>query len=182
MECLTEREPGHTPGLMNVDTLLRGLQETAAATALREDASLFPWIEAVHVLALSVVVGSVAIIELRLLGVAGLKRPVSRVLEDLLPCAWVSFAVAVLTGFALFASNALTYAHNSFFLGKLALLLGVGLNALFFHAAVERSIQRWDTASRTPLPARLSGLVSLAGWLGVVTCGRWVGFTLVPIP
>src|SRR5690349_1817946 len=124
---------------MNVESLLRGLQDTAAATALREDASLFPWIEAVHVLGLSVVVGSVAIIELRLIGLAGLKRPVSRVLADLLPCAWSGFAVAVLSGFALFASNAVTYAHNAYFLGKLVLLIGVGLNALFFHAAVERS-------------------------------------------
>jgi hypothetical protein len=167
---------------MDVDTLLRGLQETAAATALREDAALFPWVESVHVLALSVVVGCVAIIELRLIGLAGLSRPVSRVLRDLLPCTWSAFAVALLSGFALFASNAITYAHNAFFLGKVALLIGVGLNAFFFHATVERSIQRWDTAARTPLPARLSGLLSLAGWLGVVACGRWVGFTLIPIP
>lgn len=167
--------------LSDIDSLLRALQETSAATSLREDASLFPWIEAVHVLALSVVIGSVAIIELRLLGLAGLKRPVTRVLADLLPCAWVSFAVALSTGFALFASNAITYAHNAYFLGKVALLIGVGLNALFFHAAVERSIQRWDTAARTPLPARVSGLLSLAGWLGVVLCGRWVGFTLIPV-
>jgi Ca2+/Na+ antiporter len=167
---------------MILDTLLRALQETSAATALREDANLFPWVEAVHVLALSVVVGSVAIIELRLIGLAGLARPVSRVLGDLLPCAWYAFGVAVLSGFALFASNAITYAHNAYFLSKLVLLTGVGLNALFFHVAVERSIQRWDTAARTPLPARLSGLISLAGWLGVVACGRWIGFTLVPVP
>ena len=167
--------------LSDLDSLLRALQDTEAATALREDASLFPWIESVHVLALSVVLGSVAIIELRLLGLAGRKRTVSRVLADLLPCAWISFAVALVSGFALFASNAITYAHNTYFLSKLALLVGVGLNALFFHAAVERSIQRWDTAAQTPLPARLSGLVSLAGWLGVVACGRWVGFTLIPV-
>ncbi len=167
---------------MDIDTLLRALQDTAAATALREDSVLFPWVEAVHVLALSVVVGSVAIIELRLIGLAGLDRPVTRVLRDLLPCTWYAFALAVLSGFALFASNAITYAHNTYFLCKLVLLLGVGLNAAFFHSTVERSIARWDTEARTPLPARLSGLVSLAGWLGVVACGRWIGFTLIPIP
>jgi hypothetical protein len=167
---------------MDVDTVLRALQETATATSLREDAVLFPWIEAVHVLGLSVVLGSVAIIELRLIGLAGLERPVTRVLRDLLPWTWSAFAVAVVSGFALFASNAITYAHNSYFLSKLVLLLGVGLNAAFFHATVERSIGRWDTAARTPLPARLSGLLSLAGWLGIVACGRWVGFTLIPIP
>lgn len=167
---------------MDIDSILRGLQDTSAATALREHATLFPWLEAVHVLALSLVVGSVAIIELRLIGLAGLNRPVSRVLADLLPWAWLGFGVAVVSGFGLFASNAITYAHNAYFLSKVVLLVLVGLNALFFHTAVERSIQRWDTSARTPLPARLSGFVSLAGWLGVVACGRWVGFTLVPVP
>src|SRR3954464_13329302 len=159
---------------MDVEALLRALQDSAAATTLREDASLFPWVEAVHVLALSIVIGCVAIIELRLIGLAGLGRPVSRVLKDLLPYTWSAFGVAVLSGFALFASNAITYAHNAYFLSKLGLLIGVGLNVFFFHTAGERPIQRWDTAARTPLPARLSGLLSLAGCLGIVACGRWV--------
>jgi hypothetical protein len=167
---------------VNLDNLLHGLRETAFATAIRENASLFPWIESVHVLAVTIVIGTIGIIELRLIGLSSLNRPVSRVLRDTLPCTWAAFAVALVSGFLLFASNAPTYAHNTFFLSKLVLLFLAGLNAFGFHAVVERSIARWDSASRTPLPARLSGVFSVVMWIGIVICGRWVGFTLVPTP
>ena len=168
--------------MVTVDELLHSLKETGFATAIRENGSLFPWLESVHVLGVTVLIGCIGLLELRLIGVASLHRPVSRVLKDVLPVTWVAFAVSVISGFLLFASNAPTYATNTFFLGKVVLLAGAGLNAFGFHAFVERSIAKWDTAARTPIPARLSGIFSLVMWLGIVVCGRWVGFTLVPIP
>jgi len=168
--------------LVTVDELLHSLKETGFATAIRENGSLFPWLESVHVLGVTVLIGCIGLLELRLIGVVSLNRPVSRVLKDVLPVTWVAFALSVISGFFLFASNAPTYATNTFFLGKVVLLAGAGLNAFGFHAFVERSIAKWDTAARTPIPARLSGIFSLVMWLGIVVCGRWVGFTLVPIP
>jgi hypothetical protein len=167
---------------VTVDSLLHWLRETSFATSIRENASLFPWIESVHVLAVTIVIGTIGIIELRLIGLTSVNRPVSRVLRDTLPCTWTAFAVAVVSGFLLFASNAPTYAHNTFFLTKVVLLFLAGLNALGFHSLIERSIANWDTAARTPLPARLSGVFSVVMWIGIVICGRWVGFTLVPTP
>ena len=167
---------------MSIDDVLHQLKDTEFATAIRENGSLFPWIESVHVLGVTVVIGTVGLIELRLIGLSSLNRPVSRVLRDTLPVTWSAFVVSVISGFLLFASNAPTYAYNTFFLSKAALLLLVGLNALGFHAFVERSIARWDSAARTPIPARLSGVFSLVMWIGIVICGRWVGFTLVPTP
>lgn len=168
--------------MVNIDSWLHRLKDTGFATAIRENGSLFPWIESVHVLGVTLVIGTVGIIELRLIGVASLNRSVSRVLKDVLPITWSAFAVSAISGFLLFASNAPTYAYNTFFLTKAALLFLAGLNALGFHTFVERSITRWDSAARTPIPARLSGAFSLVMWIGVVICGRWVGFTLVPMP
>jgi len=168
--------------LVTLDELLHGLKDTGFATAIRENGSLFPWLESIHVLGVTVLIGCIGLLELRLIGVASLNRPVTRVLKDVLPITWAAFAVSVLSGFFLFASNAPTYAANAFFLGKVVLLAGAGLNAFGFHAFVERSIAKWDSAARTPIPARLSGVFSLVMWLGIVVCGRWVGFTLVPTP
>jgi hypothetical protein len=168
--------------LSKLDALLHWLKETGFATAIRENGSLFPWLEAVHVLAVTILIGSIGMLELRLLGLTSLNRSVSRVLKDVLPITWSAFAASVLSGFLLFASNAPTYATNTFFLSKLVLLAAAGLNAFGFHAFVERSIASWDSAARTPVPARLSGVFSLVMWVGIVVCGRWVGFTLVPTP
>jgi len=168
--------------LSKLDELLHWLKETGFATAIRENGSWFPWIEAIHVLAVTIVIGSIGLLELRLIGLTSLNRSVSRVLKDVLPITWSAFAASVVSGFLLFASNAPTYAANTFFLSKLVLLAAAGLNAFGFHAFVERSIARWDSAARTPIPARLSGVLSLVMWVGIVVCGRWVGFTLVPTP
>jgi hypothetical protein len=168
--------------LIKVDELLHWLKETGFATAIRENGTLFPWIESVHVLSVTVLIGTIGLLELRLIGLTWLNRSVSRVLKDVLPITWSAFAASVLSGFLLFASNAPTYATNTFFLAKLALLAAAGLNAFGFHAFVERSIAKWDSAARTPIPARVSGIFSLLMWVGIVVCGRWVGFTLVPMP
>ena len=61
---------------MDLDTLLRAIEATSIATEIREGESSFPFLECVHVLAVTLVVGSVSIVDLRLLGWASLERAV----------------------------------------------------------------------------------------------------------
>jgi uncharacterized membrane protein len=167
---------------MELDVLLKSLEATPIATIIAENESLFPWIESLHVFAITLVIGSIAIVDLRLMGLASLDRAVTRLARDVLPCTWAAFAAAVITGSLLFSSKAVDYAHNSFFQGKMVLLVLAGINMLIFHFFVSRDIERWATPPHpTPLPAKIAGAVSLLFWIGVVACGRWVGFTLHPI-
>jgi len=166
---------------MGLDGSLHWLYATGIAAEIRENDNLFPWIESVHVLAITLVVGSIAIVDLRLLGLASLDRPVPRLAEEVLRCTWIAFAVAAVSGGLLFASNAVSYAHNFYFLAKLVFLLLAGLNMALFHLFIGRDIHRWGTHPHPiPLRAKLAGMGSLAFWIGVVACGRWVGFTLKP--
>ncbi|MBV8853859.1 MAG: hypothetical protein JOY91_10685, partial [Sinobacteraceae bacterium] len=87
-----------------LDTAWQALQDTRIAIAIREGESLFPWIECVHVLALTLVIGSIAIVDLRLLGWASRQRGVAQVTADVLPLTWTAFGFAVLSGGLLFAS------------------------------------------------------------------------------
>ena len=167
---------------MQVDALLKWLEQTSIATTISENESLFPWTESIHVLAIVLVVGSIVIVDLRLLGLASRDRAVTRLTKDVLPCTWVAFLVAACTGALLFASKAVTYGHNFFFLGKMVLLLLAGTNMAIFHLMVGRDVERWGaTPHTTPLPAKIAGAVSLCLWIAVVTFGRWIGFTLHPI-
>ncbi len=165
---------------MDLDTLLRAIEATAIATELREGESWFPWIEAIHVLAITLVVGSISIVDLRLLGWTSLDRAVGRVTATVLPCTWTAFAVAAISGALLFSSNAMTYAHNSWFLAKFVFLGLAGVNMLIFQFGVNGSVDNWGSAATPPGAARIAGALSLLFWIGVVTCGRWVGFTLQP--
>lgn len=161
-----------------LDSVLQSLQDTRVATAISEGDALFPWIECVHVLALTLVIGSIAIVDLRLLGLRSRGRSVIETTAEALPITWTAFSIAVITGGLMFSSNAVAYAHNGFFQAKMALIGFAGLNMMVYHSFVARGAASWHTVSSTPLRARLVGGISLALWIAVAACGRWVGFTI----
>ncbi len=164
---------------MPVVRWLEWLYATDWAGAIRENEYAFPWIECVHVLAITLVVGSISVVDLRLLGLASRERPVRQVLRDVLPITWTAFGLAVCSGFLLFASNAPAYARNPFLLLKFGLLLLAGLNMALFHGWAHRSLLQWETSPLPPLRAKLAGAVSLLVWVSVVAAGRWIGFTML---
>jgi hypothetical protein len=80
---------------MDFDQFLNRLQDTPIAIAIREHEILFPWIESFHVLAIVLVVGTISIVDLRLLGLASRNRAVTILMRETLPCTWAAFVVAV---------------------------------------------------------------------------------------
>ena len=163
---------------MDVQALLQWLYDSPVGTAIRENGTLFPWIESVHVLSITLVVGSIFIVDLRLLGIASKSRAVSRLTGEVLPLTWTMFVLAAITGGLLFSSNAVKYAHNIFFLAKMSLLVVAFLNMVVFHVITSRGIEHWDESPHPPTKARLAGAVSMALWIAVIVCGRWIGFTM----
>jgi hypothetical protein len=161
--------------------ILQYLYDTSLATAMREGASLFPWIESIHVLAITLVVGTIAIVDLRLIGFSAHRRSANRLIRDMLPFTWGAFAVAVVTGTLMFISNAPSYWANTEFRVKLCLVVLAGLNMAFFHLTSYRKIGQWDEAPRPPVLARAAGVTSLVLWILVIVFGRWIGFTLAPV-
>jgi hypothetical protein len=132
-----------------------------------------------HVLAITTVVGSVAAIDLRLLGIKALNISVRRYCEEILPITWVAFALAVTTGSLLFISSPLRYVMNVSFQMKMALMVAAGINMLIFHRLTWQTIERWDAAPALPSPAaRIAGGLSLLLWAMIIFFGRHVGFTL----
>lgn len=159
-----------------VRTMLQALQDSAIATAIAESGWLYPTIETVHVLALALVVGSIAMLDLRLIGAAHRGRTVTRLATEVLPFTWVSFGIAAASGFLLFSSAAVRLFDNTPLRIKMALLVLAGLNMALFHVFTWRSVHRWDTDASPPVAAKVAGGVSLCLWVGVVFFGRWIGF------
>ncbi len=158
--------------------LISYFEDSALADNIRENDLLFPLIESVHVLSICLVVGSILVVDLRLLGLASINRPVSRVANGILPLTWGAFAVAVASGSLLFISNATKYLENGYFVAKILLICAAGLNMAIFHAISARDLPKWENEKKLPLSARLAGGLSILLWVSVVTCGRWIGFTM----
>lgn len=161
-----------------LEAFCQWLYDTPLADTIRSNAYAFPWLESVHVLAITLVLGSIAVADLRLLGLASVKRPVTQLLQDVLPVTWVAFVVAAITGLAMFSSNAVQYLHNVPFQLKMLVMLLAGINMVVFQFLTFRSVGTWDGAVRPPTSARLAGAFSLVAWIGIVAFGRWIGFTI----
>ena len=164
---------------MTLTDILTALQQTPFATAIVEGSYLFPVIESIHVAAVVTVVGTISIVDLRLIGLAAHTRSIRQLMRQVLPLTWGAFAIALASGFLLFASKAVDYAANTPFRFKMALLLLAGVNMAVFHMTTYRSADGWDELTRTPGAAKAAGLSSLAIWVGVICFGRWIGFTLM---
>jgi hypothetical protein len=161
-----------------VHDLLLALQNTGFATSIREGDSLFPWIESIHVVAIVNVVGTISIIDMRLLGLPAHRRSVRHLMREVLPLTWGAFCVAVMTGFLLFASKAVKYAALWEFQCKMLLLIVAGLNMIFFHTVTFRNVHLWDELVETPRAAKVAGISSLCLWIAIVVLGRVIGFVL----
>jgi hypothetical protein len=152
------------------------LYSSGLGTAIRESIWVFPIIETIHVLGITLLVGTVAIFDLRLLGFAFKSESVSRMARQLLPFTWVGFAVMFVSGFLLFSAEAADSYANWAFRVKLLLLLLAGLNPLVFHFTIYRSVAAWNQRAVTPLRARLAALFSLTLWAGIICAGRAIAY------
>lgn len=153
------------------------VENTRMAAAIRTSTWLFPTVETIHVLAITLVVGSIAMFDLRLLGLAYRDRSVSELRREILPWTWTSFACAVVAGFLMFSSDATKYFEDLPFRLKMVTLLLLGVNAAIFEFGTYRGVARWDGERNTPLAAKFAGGISLVLWILVVGFGRWIGFT-----
>ena len=132
----------------------------------------FPISEAIHFVGLVILMGSVVVMDLRLLGFArGL--PV-RVIHTLLPWAWVGFTINLITGTMFFATLPTFYYPNMSLRIKVVLLLLAGLNALWFQLTVSKDIDSWPDDVDVPGQVKLIAGTSLALWIAILCFGRFI--------
>jgi hypothetical protein len=152
------------------------LYDLPLSQSLRESLYLFPALDVLHVLSLLLMVGSVAVVDLRLLGVVLREVPLSRLSAQVLPVTWIGALLTFASGVLLFLPQASKIYTNPALLAKLVLLLLAGVNIVAWHRLQARHRQAWDARVSPPWQARLAGASSLALWLAVIVSGRLIAF------
>lgn len=165
---------------MPIDALLKSIEATSFATSVRDSIWMFPIIESVHVISFTLVVGTIAVIDLRLLGLASKQRSFQRMSSDILKWTWAAFALTVATGLMMFTTNARVYYHNPFFRAKMVLLVLAGLNMAVFEFTAGRTVRTWDSSASVPRAGKAVAAVSLVLWISIIFMGRIIGFTTHP--
>ena len=161
---------------MSAGHFFEWLATTGGSIALHESLYVYPLVESTHVLTLCLFVGLAATLDLRLMGVALKRIPLSELAARLLPWMAAGFLVMLTTGLLLFYAIPVRTFHNVFFRLKLILLILAGLNAWVFHARVYRSVLAWDRDPITPRAARAAGALSLVLWASIIVAGRMIAY------
>jgi hypothetical protein len=149
------------------------LEASAWALAVRDSTWIYPLANLTHLLGLTMLVGPIAALDLRLLGVGrAIAAPdLSRLLA---PIAVIGLVLSLVSGSVLFVADAGALVSNTVFLVKMALLALGLLNAIAFRLLWQSRLRRWDV--RPPALGRLQALASVTIWLGTAASGRLIAY------
>jgi hypothetical protein len=156
-------------------TAMGAIESSALGQAMRQWLWLYPSVEIVHIAGIALLVGSILVLDLRLLGLSR-TLPVRKLAAHVLPWSAASFVLILPSGLMLFVAHAGDLIANPVFALKVCLIMAAGVNAALFHAAVFRGAAAWDVDVMPPLAARACAALSLLLWVAVIACGRLLAY------
>jgi hypothetical protein len=145
---------------------------TWAGLFIQRSTWIFPAIEAIHIVALTVLFGAILLIDLQMLGLVRRDTSAAKLARDLDPWAFSSLVLILASGVLLFSSEAMKLYNNTPFQLKMTLLI----TALVYNFTIHRWVTNSHSGRIGPLWTRLTAIISISLWLGVGLAGRAIGF------
>jgi hypothetical protein len=152
------------------------LERSSIGEAVRMTPYLYPILESLHILGITLLVGPALAVDLRLLGIGRGVLPVTIVARHLLPLSHAGFGLLAVSGAAMFTGIALAVNSSVAAPWKLGLIVIAGVKIAVFHGGVYRTVQDWDLHARPPVRAQVAALVSASSWTGVIVAGRLLAY------
>ena len=145
------------------------LTNSALGNALNNYEWAFPIIQSLHFIGFALSIGTIAIVDFRLLGLGMRRQQASELAADLNRWTCAGIAIMLTTGPLMFSTDAYAYHVNPSFRFKMVVLM----IALLFHFTLHRRAVRPDASQ---VAAKLAGAISLLLWTTVVFSGRFIAF------
>ena len=158
------------------DSLSGSFLQDSALWALQNVPGFPPIIQTVHILGIAVVMGTIVLLNLRLLGLAIPSQSIPEITGRVMPWFWIALASNVFSGAFFVFGRPLRYFNNPVFMWKLAFLLPAILLTLIFHRLSRRQPDFWQLNSSRQWTARSMALLSICLILLVCTAGRWIAY------
>lgn len=135
---------------------------------------LWPVLEITHFVGLSLLMGGLIVMDLRMAGhFRGFDPQAS---HKLLPLVFIGFGLNLVTGILFFYGDPMRYSINIGFQIKMILVVIAGLNALLYYWKVRPLMETWNAATAPPAIAKCVAYTSLTVWTGVLLCGRLIPY------
>ena len=159
---------------MDLNAVVNWMSETALSGWVTGSPWLWPGLETLHFFGLSVLIGGLVIMDLRVMGYKfGLPLGV---VYQIMPLVFAGFAINACTGFLFVMGDPHRYAVNYAFKVKMVLLLCAGLNALWFSWKISPQMKNWTEDTEGSRSIKFVGAASLILWFGVGIHGRLITF------
>lgn len=157
-------------------SIAAGPLDNYAQSFLSSFRGMAPMVQTVHILAVSSVMGSIVLIDLRVLGLALRGQRISDMVRRLMPWTWCALPALALSGLPLVFARPLRYANNRVFGMKFAMLLGAVALTVVLQRLLTQDDEAWDRSPGRGMAARVVAACTLALWLLVMMAGRWIAY------
>jgi Family of unknown function (DUF6644) len=137
------------------------LEQSTWVKTLAETGWMYATVSVIHYLTMFWFIGSMAVVDLRVMGVAARKRNLTEFAGQIFPWAWTGLVLAILSGFLMFATDAGDWAPDRVFHWKLALIA----LSIVFAILVQRSVPKWAEAPEIPTSAKVIAAIALLLWV-----------------
>ncbi|HEY2646531.1 MAG TPA: DUF6644 family protein [Candidatus Acidoferrales bacterium] len=121
-------------------------------------------VSVIHYLTMFWFIGSIAVVDLRVMGVAAKKRGMAELADQLFPWAWTGMALALISGFFMFTADAGDWAPDPVFHVKLFMIA----ISIVFAIIVQMGVPRWAAAPEIPNIAKVIALISILLWIATI--------------
>ena len=140
------------------------LEQTGWVKTLSETGWMYATVSVLHYLTMFWFIGSMAVVDLRVMGVAARKRSLGELAAQIYPWAWTGFVLAILSGFLMFATSAGDWAPDPVFHVKLLMIaISLGLAIL-----IQVMAPKWAALPEIPAWAKILALIALLAWVGTI--------------
>ena len=161
--------------LMEAPHILTTLEQSAFGAAIRQSTWAYPAANVGHIVSLTLLAGSVAIMDARLLGAFAATSPAS-IVRPARRMAIGALGLMAMSGFVLFTAEASHVALNPVFQTKMALIILGVLNAGLVGGALSKALEVIGPHQPLPGRVRLAAGLSMLIWISVAACGRLIAY------
>jgi len=156
---------------MTLLQLFKWFDATPISLIIRNSTYIFPVVEVLHLFGLTLLLGTITVIDMRMLGVGMRRQSIAQVAGSLAPWSIGAAALTILSGILLFLSEAMKCYGNAAFPYKMWFLLG----GIILYFAVQRKVTS-PTSRVSPGTLKVVAVLSLILWYGVAVAGRAIAF------
>jgi hypothetical protein len=159
-----------------LEALIGWIESTRPNQVVQDVFWIIPVVQIVHILSVSIVMASMAMLDLRLMGVGLGRHSIASLAHRFMPWAWGALLLLLLSGTVLIIGEPARSLGNWVFQVKMSLLLLAIIASLVLTHKLRGDGVFWERSPRPRMASRVLGLTLLTLWVGIVICGRWIAY------